>query len=348
MAISLRQTLAGRWFQMLLDLFETAGPAVVFAAGGWLVIGGHVGLGTVIAFVTVLRRLYQPASQLAGVHVDVVTSYAYFERIFSVLDLRPAIVDEPGAAPLREPRGELEFRNVSFSYGRRDEALAHVNLVVPGGKTVAIVGASGAGKSTLVALVPRLYDPTEGAVLLDGRDIRTMPLKSLRSHIAVVLQETYLFNASILDNLRYARPEATDAEVEAAARAAHMHDVISGLPAGYRTVVGERGYRLSGGERQRVAIARAILKDPSILILDEATSALDSASEALVQAAMTPLLAGRTSLVIAHRLSTVIRADLIVVLDKGRIVERGTHLELLRQRGVYADYHSRQALAAAG
>jgi ATP-binding cassette subfamily B protein len=343
MQVSLRQTLVGRWFQMLLGLFETAGPALVFAAGGWLIIRGQIGLGTVVAFVTVLRRLYQPASQLAGVHVDLVTSYAYFDRVFSVLDLRPAIADAPDATSIGAPRGLLEFRGVSFSYGRGDApALDRLDLVIQPGQSVAIVGPSGAGKSTLAALVPRLYDPTSGSVRLDGRDLRTITLSSLRSHIAVVLQDTYLFHGTILANLRYSRPDATRAAVEAAARAAQIHEVVTALPDGYDTIVGDRGYQLSGGERQRLAIARAILRDPRILILDEATSALDAENEALIQAALEPLFEGRTCLIIAHRWSTIVRADVIVVLDKGRISARGTHEDLLRRSPEYAELFRRQ------
>jgi len=332
MDISLRQTLVGRWFQMLLGLFEAAGPAMIFAGGGWLIINGQVQLGTVIAFVAVLRRLYQPATQLANVHVDVVTSYAYFERIFSVLDMEPSITNAPGATSIDSPRGKIEFRHVSFSYGRGKElALRDISLTMEPGHSVAIVGASGSGKSTLAGLVPRLYDPTEGAVLLDGRDLRTITQQSLRSHIAVVLQETYLFHGTVL-------------EVEAAARTAQIHEFIAALPDGYNTIVGERGYQLSGGERQRVAIARAILKNPRILILDEATSSLDSTNEKLVQAAIEPLLRNRTSLVIAHRLSTIAGANLIVVLKEGSIVERGTHDELLRLNSEYAEFFRRQSI----
>ena len=335
--ISLKHNLVGRWFQMLMKFFEEVGPALVYAFGGWLVISGDLELGTVVAFVALLKRLYAPASDLAGVRVDVVTSYAYFDRIFSVLDMEPAIRDEPGAIVLAEVRGALRFEGVGFTYPGNDEPqLVAIDLEIPPGQCVALVGRSGAGKSTIAALVPRLYDPTAGRVLVDGHDVRGVQLQSLRSHIAMVTQDTYLFHESILDNLRYGRPDATTEQIEAAARSAQIHDFIASLPDGYQTIVGDRGYRLSGGERQRLAIARALLKNPRILILDEATSSLDSHNELLIQAALVPLLANRTSLVIAHRLSTIRKADVIVVLDGGKIVERGTHDELVARDQHYA------------
>jgi ATP-binding cassette subfamily B protein len=345
---SLRQNLVGRWFQMLMKLFEDLGPALVYAVGGYLVISGEAGLGTVLAFVALLKKLYSPASDLAGVHVDIVTSYGYFERVLAVLDLEPAIKNAPGAIALDQVQGALTFERVSFSYGDEAPTLSDIDLAIEPGESVAVVGPSGAGKSTLAALTLRLYDPSAGRILLDGHDYRDIKLKTLRQHIAVVSQETYLFHATIADNLRYARPEATQAELEQAARAAQIHDFIASLPEGYATLAGERGYRLSGGERQRIAIARAILADPKVLILDEATSSLDSTNERLIQAALEPLLAGRTSLIIAHRLSTIQKANRIVSIDQGRIVEVGNHRTLLERRGLYARLYEQQMAVPTG
>jgi ATP-binding cassette subfamily B protein len=321
---------------MLLGLFEAAGPAIVFVVGGALAIKGQVALGTLVAFVALLKRLYGPARELAGVHVDLMTSYAYFERVFAVLDRLPSIRELPDAVVLSPVRGRIDLRGVSFSYDGSDATLLDIDLEIPVGTTVGVVGPSGAGKSTIAALVMRLYDPTEGSVSIEGIDVRQLTARSLRDSMAIVTQETFLFHTSVLENLRYAKPAATDDDVRTAAKRAQIHAVIAALPDGYETVVGERGYRFSAGERQRLAIARAILKDPQILILDEATSALDSESERRVHASLTRLRAGRTTLVIAHRLSTVRDADLIVVVDRGRIVERGTHDDLLHLGGLYA------------
>jgi ATP-binding cassette subfamily B protein len=346
--LALAQALVGRWFRMLLRAFESIGPAVVFALGGWWIVRGEIPLGTVVALAALMKRVYNPASDLASVHVDLMTSYAYFERVFAVLDRTEPRREGPAPVKLGSVVGRLELRNVSFAYDDDSAAaLSAVNVTIPEGTTVGIVGSSGAGKTTLGALIMRLYDPTDGAVCLDGTDLRQLSLSSLRANIAVVTQETFLLHATVFENLRYGNPAASLAQIEDAARRAQIHDRITALPDGYHTMVGERGYRFSAGERQRLAIARAILKDPRILILDEATSALDSVSERLVQQALAPLLEGRTSVIITHRLSTIRDADLIVVLDRGTIVERGTHDELLARNGRYAWLWRAQARRAA-
>jgi ATP-binding cassette, subfamily B, bacterial len=334
--LALAQALVGRWFRMVLRAFESVGPAIVFAFGGWLIIRGQIPLGTVVALATLMKRVYNPASDLASVHVDLTTSYAYFERVFAVLDRTEPPREGPTTTRFGTVAGRLELRNVSFAYDDGSTAaLSAVNVTIPEGTTVGIVGPSGAGKTTFGALIMRLYDPTEGAVLLDGTDLRHASLSSLRANIAVVTQETFLLQATVLENLRYGNPSASLAEIEDAARRAQIHDRIAALPDGYDTMVGERGYRFSAGERQRLALARAILKNPRILILDEATSALDTVSERQVQQSLAPMLEGRTSVIITHRLSTIRDADLILVLDRGSIVERGTHDELLARNGRY-------------
>ena len=345
LTFSVRSALVGRWFQMLLGLFETVGPALVFAGGGWMVIHGHAKLGTLVAFTTLLKRLYGPARQLAGVRTEVITSYAFFERIFAFLDTKAAIQNAPDARTIVQPKGELVFADVSLRLDGDAEILRGITLKIGAGETVALVGPSGAGKSSLVALVPRLYDPASGSVSIDGIDLRAVTLESLRANIGVVTQETVLFHASVLDNLRYGCGDVAREDVERAARDAQIHDVIAALPNGYDTLVGDRGYRLSGGERQRLAIARAMLKDPRILILDEATSALDAHNERLVQAALEPLLHGRTALVIAHRLATIRDADRIVVMKGGTIVEQGTHPALMAAGGLYASLAREQGLS---
>ena len=341
-ALEIRQRMVGRWFFMVIGLFQSIGPALIYMYGGWLAIQGEISVGTVVAFVAYLRQLYGPVSELANVHVDTMTSLALFERLFAYLDLVPEI-DEPADALTPPPaRGEIQFDGVSFGYVEGRLALDDVSFVAKPGQLVALVGPSGAGKTTVTYLVPRFYDPVDGAVRVDGHDVRELSLHWLRSQIGIVTQETFLFHATVAENLVYARPDATPEQIEAACRAANIHELIVGLPDGYDTMVGERGYRLSGGEKQRLAIARVLLKDPRILLLDEATSSLDSRSEALIQEALTPLMHGRTSLVIAHRLSTILAADVILVLDRGKLAERGTHTELLARGGLYARLYDEQ------
>lgn len=343
MGLQIRQMMVGRWFFMLLGVLSSVGPALIYWYGGHLVISSTLTIGTVVAFVAYLGNLYRPVSQLANVYVDLRGALGIFDRIFEYLDLVPEVRDEPWAAKLPPAQGWVSFRDVSFTYpGANRPAVEHVSFELRPGQVAALVGPSGAGKTTTTMLVPRFYDPDHGRVAIDGHDVRGVTLESLGQQIGMVTQETFLFHTTIMENLRYARPEATEAEVVAAAKAANIHEYVASLPKGYETVVGERGYRLSGGEKQRLAIARALLKDPRILILDEATSALDSTSEALIQAALAPLMAGRTSLVIAHRLSTILAADVILVLDQGRLVEQGTHAELLALGGLYAALYRQQ------
>lgn len=312
------------------------------AVGSWLVIEGRTSVGTVIAFLSYAGGLFTPVQGLTGVYTTLQTASASLDTIFSILDAEEFIGDEPGARKLQKVRGEVEYEDVRFSYEENAPLLNGVSLKVQPGQKVAIVGPSGSGKSTLMALLQRFYDPTEGVVRLDGHDLRTLCQSSLRRQIGVVLQEPLLFNETIIDNIRYGRPEATDQEAMAAARAANAHDFIESLPEGYRTLAGERGGRLSIGERQRIAIARALIKNPPILILDEATSALDAEIESVVQEALDSLQAGRTTFVIAHRLVTVVNSDRIVVLKNGRLVEDGCHADLMRSDGLYASMVRRQ------
>jgi ATP-binding cassette subfamily B protein len=340
--LNIRRAMIGRWFGMAMGLFGSIAPAVVYWYGGHRVIGGEASLGTVVAFAGLVGRLFGPISSLLGVNVMVLSSLALFERVFDYLDLEQEIADRPGAVPLHDPKGHLRFEGVSFSYLKDIPALQGISFEVPAGKFAALVGPSGAGKTTIAYLVPRLYDVSAGRVTIDGRDVRDLTLDSLGQSIGMVNQEPFLFHSSIRENLRYANPHATDADIEAAARAANIHDFIAGLPYGYDTVVGERGYRLSGGEKQRVAIARALLKNPAILILDEATSSVDSATERAIQDALERLTRGRTVLAIAHRLSTVLAADVILVIDGGRLIEHGTHADLLARGGMYARLYAQQ------
>ncbi|HZI95064.1 MAG TPA: ABC transporter ATP-binding protein, partial [Patescibacteria group bacterium] len=340
--LQIRQNTVGRWFLMWLMMFGSIGPALIYMFGGHEAIAGRITIGTVIAFVTYLGRLYMPASALVNVHVDIMSAVALFRRIFEYLDLPVEIADPERPVRLASPRGELRFESVWMGYEEGRWTLSDVSFEALPGKMVALVGPSGAGKTTLTYLASRLYDPMRGRVTFDGVDLRQIALEDLSRWTAKVTQETTLFHATVEENLRYARPDATPVEIEQACRLAQIQDVIEKLPQGLATVIGERGYKLSGGERQRLAIARVVLRDPRLLILDEATSSLDSHSEALIQQALEPLLEGRTSLVIAHRLSTILRADTILVMDQGRIVERGTHAGLMSAGGLYARLYDQQ------
>ncbi|KTS13397.1 ABC transporter ATP-binding protein [Microbacterium testaceum] len=353
--LQVRRAMSGQGFFAVVQVIMSSVPAVIYLVAGFLIAGGTgaITAGTIVAFTTVQARLLMPLMGLMRVALDVQTSSALFARIFEYLDLRPAIVDAPDALPVSAapgPLGRIEFRDVEFRY---PDAPAHarptldgVSFSVEPGQHVAFVGPSGAGKTTILYLTPRMYEASAGSVMFSGADVRTLDRASIIDEIGIVSQETYLFHATVRDNLRYARPDATDEEIEAACRAANIHHVIAGFEAGYDTVVGERGYRLSGGEKQRIAIARVLLKDPPVLLLDEATSALDTVSERIVQEALETASHGRTTLSIAHRLSTVIGADRIHVVDAGRIVESGTHAELLAAGGLYASLAAEQLAAS--
>ncbi|MFI0896192.1 ABC transporter ATP-binding protein [Streptomyces sp. NPDC020983] len=349
--LEVRSNMQGRWRMAVIGIVMSAMPALLYWAAG--LTAGHggpvVSIGTLVAFVSLQQGLFRPTVSLLATGVQVQTSLALFQRIFEYLDLPVDITERPGARTLEKVRGEVAFEGVDFSYDPGSAAgptLRGIDVTVPAGGSLAVVGATGSGKSTLSYLVPRLYDVTAGRVAIDGTDVRDLTFGTLASAVGVVSQETYLFHASVAENLRFAKPDATDDEIHAAAKAAQIHDHITHLPDGYDTMVGERGYRFSGGEKQRLAIARTILRDPPVLILDEATSALDTRTEQAVQDAIDTLSAGRTTITIAHRLSTIRDADQIVVLDAGRIVERGTHDELLAADGRYAALVRRDARVA--
>ena len=365
--LQIRQTMIGRSFFAVVGTFFSITPALVYLVAGWVLSdgGGSLTAGDIVAFTTLQSRLFFPIGSMLQVSTEVHSSLALFDRIFEYLDLPQEIRDAPDAVHVAptEVRGSVAFRDVWFRYDSppeesatpisppdlaaqdvvpREWTLEGVSMEIQPGQLAALVGPSGAGKTTITYLVPRLYDVQEGAVQIDGLDVRKLALESIGDVIGVVTQETYLFHTTIRRNLLYGKPDASQDELEAAARAANIHDRIAELPEGYDTVVGERGYKLSGGEKQRLAIARVLLKDPRILILDEATSSLDTTSERLVQAALEPLMKGRTTIAIAHRLSTILSADVIFVVDRGRIVERGTHAELLERGGLYARLYEQQ------
>ncbi len=347
----IKQAMIMRYFFNLIGLTFSVTPVLVYWLAGYLIAARHdthLTLGTIVAFTALQSRLFFPLTGLLNVQVEVTGALALFDRIFDYLDLKQEITDAPHAVTLApaDVRGAVGMESVFFRYDAADAdgpwTLADISFGATPGQLIALVGHSGAGKTTLTYLIPRLYDAVRGRVTIDGRDVRDITLDSLGQIVGVVTQETYLVHDTIRENLRYGRPDATDAELISAAQAAAIHDHIASLPDGYDTVVGERGYKLSGGEKQRIAIARAILKDPRILILDEATSALDTQSERLIQSALTPLMAGRTTFAIAHRLSTILAADLILVMDGGRIAERGTHPQLLALGGSYAALYQAQ------
>ena len=357
--IGIRSALFTRGFMIMLGLLGSIGTALVYGLGGLFAIQGSIEPGELAAMGLLVGRIYQPLTGLTNARIDVLTALVSFDRVFEVLDAPSPIVDQPDAIALENPEGRVTFDHVTFRYPLSTETIIpsletpsstlsdehsapvirDLEVDIEPGQLVALVGPSGAGKTTITNLVPRLYDVTDGRVLVDGHDVRDLTQESLRRSIGVVVQDPHLFHESIAANLRYAKPDATEAEMIAACRAAQIHSTIEKLPGGYDTVVGDRGYRFSGGEKQRLSIARMLLKDPAIVILDEATSHLDSENEPLVQGALAEALSGRTAIVIAHRLSTITNADLILVLEEGVLVERGTHSELMSNGGLYSDLY---------
>jgi ATP-binding cassette subfamily B protein len=360
--IGVRTAIYGRILFVALGLVAAVGTAVVYYVGGNLAISGTITQGTVVAFMLYVGQMYQPLAQLTNSRVDILTALVSFERVFEVLDFPASIADRPGAVDLPEPEGRVEFEHVWFRHPPGDQVsipsletpgtpggdepsewiLRDISLAVEPGETVALVGPSGAGKTTIAMLVPRMYEATQGAVRVDGYDVKDLTLESLHAAVGLVPQDPHLFHESIRANLLFAEPNATDADLEGVLRAARIWDLVASLPDRLDTVVGERGYRMSGGEKQRLAIARLLLKDPAIVILDEATSHLDSESEVAIQQAFDEILRNRTAIVIAHRLSTIVDADRILVVDDGRIVESGTHSHLMSRGGLYSELYRTQ------
>ena len=343
--LHLKEQRSGKWFGVVMGMFTQLGPLLIYFAGGWLIIArsdASLTVGTITATVALINRLYRPVQSLLNIQVDFTRSLALFTRIFEYFDMKNPIVSKDNGKKPDMKRADIRYEHVAFSYDPEKPLLTDIDFTVPAGKMYAIVGPSGSGKSTVVNLIPRLYDVLEGRVTIGGVDVRDMDLTYLRSNIGVVTQESYLFNGTVRENLLYAKPDATDAELERACRIANIHSYIERQPEGYETLVGNRGLKLSGGEKQRLSIARVILKDPKILILDEATSALDSISENAIQEALEHLMEGRTSIVIAHRLSTILKADRILVVQGGTIAEEGDHESLLAKNGVYRELYETQ------
>ena len=343
--LNIKESMAGKWFRVVINVFTNIGPMLIYLVGGILIIeygNTDLTIGDITVMVALLGRMYGPVNSLLNIQVDMIRSMALFDRIFEYFDLPVEIDNDPQALRPESFAGELAFEEVSFHYDPDQAILNNVSFELKPGSSVAIVGPSGAGKSTIINLIPRLYDVTGGRIRLDGVDIRKLDLAFLRQHIGVVTQDTYLFNGTIRENLLYAKPDATQAEIEQACREANIHAFISGLPKGYDTVVGNRGMKLSGGEKQRLSIARIILRKPGLIIFDEATSSLDSISEHAIQEAIEPILAKSTSLIIAHRLSTILSADEILVLERGKIVERGDHETLVKKGGIYTMLYNTQ------
>ena len=342
--LNIRERMAGRWFFMLLSTLTTIGPMLLYLVGGILIMKyrSDLSVGDITVLVALLGRMYGPVNSLLNIQVDWIRSMAMFTRIFEYYDMKPEIDDSPDAKELKNAKGEVVFDHVNFTYDGERMILKDINFTLKSGDCVAIVGPSGSGKSTIVNLIPRLWDATSGTITFDGTNVKDLTLHSLRDEVGVVTQETYLFNGTVRENLLYAKPEATEAEMIDACQKANIWDFISKQPDGLDTMVGNRGLKLSGGEKQRISIARALLKDPALLIFDEATSALDSISEAAIQAAINPLIEERTSILIAHRLSTILAADEILVVRDGEIVERGTHKDLVHAGGTYQELYETQ------